>query len=121
MCHYVTTLHFLVQTEDGGRPERSSFSSVAFLVSTISVFLFSLCAIASSAVNIVSGWLKVQMAHMYMWRPYVERAQTSIWSQYVIFMMNDHAMVRSGLEARNGVAACLAGQLEGASRRIFFG
>lgn len=38
---------------------------------------------------------KVEMAHRYMWRPYLERARASIWSQYVIFMMTDYAMVRS--------------------------
>ena len=36
---------------------------------------------------------KVEMAHRYMWRPYLERARESIWSQYVMFMMTDHAMV----------------------------
>lgn len=36
---------------------------------------------------------KVEMAHRYMWRPYLERARASIWSQYVIFMMTDYAMV----------------------------
>ncbi|CAN0457486.1 unnamed protein product [Laminaria digitata] len=44
------------------------------------------------AVDFVSEVCKVEMAHRYMWRPYLERARESIWSQYVMFMMTDHAM-----------------------------
>lgn len=43
---------------------------------------------------------KVEMAHRYMWRPYLERARASIWSQYVIFMMTDYAMVKDKKQSK---------------------
>lgn len=51
-----------------------------------------------SATNVVSEMCKVEMAHRYMWRPYLERARESIWSQYVIFMITDYAMVSELVE-----------------------
>lgn len=45
-----------------------------------------------SLVRVVSVVCKVEMAHRYMWAPYLERARESIWSQYVMFIMTDYAM-----------------------------
>eukprot|EP00903_Cladosiphon_okamuranus_P008455 g8124.t1 len=63
------------------------------------------CFLAYTATHVVSEVCKVEMAHRYMWRPYVERARTSIWSQYVIFMMTDYAM---GLQTKDVEGQALA-------------
>ncbi|CAM9124690.1 unnamed protein product, partial [Ectocarpus fasciculatus] len=60
---------------------------------------------AYTATNVVSEVCKVEMAHRYMWKPYLERARASIWSQYVIFMMTDHAM---GLQTKDTEGQALA-------------
>ena len=83
---------------------------LALVLMLVLVLLSTACY---SATHVVSEMCKVEMAHRYMWRPYLERARTSIWSQYVIFMMTDYAMV----SARN-----LAGEGgRGRSTRIRFG
>ncbi|CAM9685446.1 unnamed protein product, partial [Ectocarpus sp. 6 AP-2014] len=61
--------------------------------------------VAYTATNVVSEVCKVEMAHRYMWKPYLERARASIWSQYVIFMMTDHAM---GLQTKDTEGQALA-------------
>ncbi|CAM9507934.1 unnamed protein product, partial [Ectocarpus sp. 4 AP-2014] len=61
--------------------------------------------LAYTATNVVSEVCKVEMAHRYMWKPYLERARASIWSQYVIFMMTDHAM---GLQTKDTEGQALA-------------
>ncbi|CAM9337890.1 unnamed protein product [Scytosiphon promiscuus] len=63
------------------------------------------CFLAYTATNVVSEVCKVEMAHRYMWRPYLERARASIWSQYVIFMMTDYAM---GLQTKDAEGQALA-------------
>eukprot|EP00752_Nemacystus_decipiens_P010393 g9262.t1 len=63
------------------------------------------CFLAYTATHVVSEMCKVEMAHRYMWRPYLERARASIWSQYVIFMMTDYAM---GLKTKDAEGQALA-------------
>ncbi|CAM9307715.1 unnamed protein product, partial [Ectocarpus sp. 13 AM-2016] len=52
------------------------------------------CFLAHNLVALINEVFKVEMAHQYMWKPYLERARASIWSQYVIFMITDYCLGR---------------------------
>ncbi|CAN0300224.1 unnamed protein product [Pylaiella littoralis] len=72
------------------------------------------CYMAYTAVNLVKEVCKVEMALQYMWKPYLERARTSIWSQYVTFVMTDYAM---GLQTKDAEGQALALGFTNAKKR----